>query len=125
MYCTNQLDSNILNQAMLQEDMQKLCQMRAKNLTASFEKNLPESFAKNAYNNISAQEENDGFNDLGSSKNRLQKEAEVERRSKLMCGKAHPPPWLSNDQELEEYLHNFMLSCKQTTDTEESLPAQK
>jgi len=112
-------------QAMFQEDMQKLCQMRAKNLTASFEKNLPESFAKNAYNNISAQEEDDGFNDLGSSKNRLQKEAEVERRSKLMCGKAHPPPWLSNDQELEEYLHNFMLSCKQTTDTGESLPVQK
>ena len=36
--------------AMNQEDMQKLCQNRVKNLTASFEKNLPESFAKNAYN---------------------------------------------------------------------------
>ena len=31
---------------------------------------------------------------------------------KLMSGKAHPPPWLSNDEKLEEYLHNFKLSIQ-------------
>ena len=36
--------------ALLQEDMQKLCFTRAKNLSATFEKSLPESFAKSAYN---------------------------------------------------------------------------
>jgi hypothetical protein len=66
--------------------------------------------------------EDDGFNDLGSSKTRLQKEAEIERRSKLMSGKVHPPLWLSNDEKLEEYLHNFMLSVQ---GNEEFLSDQK
>jgi hypothetical protein len=52
------------------------------------------------------------FFNAGSSKTRHQKAAEIERRSKLMSGKAHPPPWLSNDEKLEEYLHNFMLSIQ-------------
>ena len=52
------------------------------------------------------------FSNAGSSKTRHQKAAEIERRSKLMSGKAHPPPWLSNDEKLEEYLHNFMLSVQ-------------
>jgi len=100
---------------LLQENLQKLCLNRAKRLTASFDKNLPESFVKNTYNDISAEksnqdeDEDDGFNDLGSSKTRHQKAAEIERRSKLMSGKVHPPPWLSNDEKLEEYLHNFRL----------------
>ena len=72
---------------------------------------------------MSNEEEDDGFNDLGSSKTRLQKEAEVARRTKLMSGKAHPPPWLNNDQELEDYLLNFKLSA--TNSSKESLKDQK
>ena len=102
--------------ALLQEDMQKLCFTRAKNLSATFEKNLPEGFAKSAYNAVDNEEEtDDGFNDLGSSKTRSQKEAEIERRTKLMSkDNAHPPPWLNNDEKLQDYLHHFMLSvCTQ------------
>ena len=112
-------------EALLQEDMQKLCFTRAKNLSATFEKSLPESFAKSAYNAAAIsstsmsenneEETDDGFNDLGSSKTRSQKEAEIERRTKLMSkDNAHPPPWLKNDEKLEDYLRHFMLSvCTQ------------
>ena len=93
---------------LLQENLQNLCLARAKRLTASFDKNLPESFVKNTY----IEDLDDGFIDLASSKTRIQKEAEIQRRSKLMLGKAHPPPWLSNNEKLEEYLHNFMLSIQ-------------
>ena len=103
--------------------MQKLCFTRAKNLSATFEKSLPESFAKSAYNAVAIsssmseneEETDDGFNDLGSSKTRSQKEAEIERRTKLMSkDNAHPPPWLKNDEKLEDYLRHFMLSvCTQ------------
>ena len=98
---------------MLQENLQKLCLNRAKRLTASFDKNLPESFVKNTYSaDILTEDIDDGFIDLASSKTRIQKEAEIQRRSKLMLGKAHPPPWLSNNEKLEEYLHSFMLSIQ-------------
>ena len=98
---------------LFQENLQNLCLTRAKRLTASFDKNLPESFVKNTYTaDISTEDIDDGFIDLASSKTRFQKEAEIERRSKLMSGKAHPPPWLSNNEKLEEYLHNFMLSIQ-------------
>ena len=107
--------------ALFQDDTQKLCFTRAKNLSATFEKNLPEGFAKSAYNNAVSSDNNeeetdDGFNDLGSSKTRLQKEAEIERRTKLMSkDNAHPPPWLNNDEKLEDYLHHFMLGICTTT----------
>ena len=74
----------------------KSCLERANHHAQSFRHTIPDGFVKGAYE----------FEDLGSSKVRAQKEKEVEKRSNAKT--EHPPPWLSNDSELDDFIQRFV-----------------
>ena len=106
------------------DEVSKSCHEQSQKLYDASEKSLPESFVKEA-NKANRQSEgledpvevitdekgNDDFTDLGSSKLRSLKEAEIATRGqKMKADKSvsqHPPLWLE-DQDEGEQVHKFI-----------------
>ena len=99
-------------------EVSKSCHEQSQKLYDASEKSLPESFVKeiNKAERKTAEheetveakdEEENEFTDLGSSKLRSVKEAEIATRVEKMKVLQHPPPWLEDDDE-GKCLHKFI-----------------